>query len=99
MRDSLRTCSVTTAAKNVSSAFWHGRRFPARAGSPSASLRLRATFITCGSPLKRPVLARRRVGVIKEAGSRLDKSLRPLGIQLWIIAAEYVLTTRHRVED
>src|SRR5215510_1985777 len=29
----------------------------------------------------------------------IDKSLHPLSIGLWIIAAEYGLTTHHRVED
>ena len=32
-------------------------------------------------------------------GSSLDKSLSPLGIGLGILAAEYGLTTHHRVED
>ena len=34
-----RTCSVKIGAKNVSSAFWPGHRFPARASLPSALLK------------------------------------------------------------
>ena len=41
----LRRCSGKTSAKNVSPAFWLGRRSRARAGSPNASRKGQGCFL------------------------------------------------------